>query len=249
MLNRSSSATGDAHQATTSQATGTQAATAPTATVEDYMAVLYVLERDNRPAHASILAEQIGVSLPTAGATIKRMVRDGWVSVEAHKVLRLTPQGRQKARAVTRRHFIIEGFLREALGVPWSRLHNEAHALEHAVSDETLVLMEEKLNHPKTCPHGNPMPGNESAVASWVRLVDLKTGQQGVVKRIHELAEDNPELMSFLEKHQLMPGTVIKVAEVLPFNHTMTVTIHDQPVVLGLTMAEWIYARPDTTER
>jgi DtxR family Mn-dependent transcriptional regulator len=221
----------------------------PTATVEDYLAVLYVLERDNRPAHASILAEQIGVSLPTAGATVKRMVRDGWLIVEAHKVLRLTLEGRKLARAITRRHFMVEGLLREVLGVPWSRLHSEAHALEHAISDETMLLMEEKLHHPKTCPHGNPMPGNEGAVAGWIRLVDLKPGQGSVIKRIHELAEDNADLMAFLEQHELMPGAAIKVEEVLPFNQTMTVMVGERSVVLGLTMAQWIYVRPAVTER
>ena len=220
-----------------------------TATVEDYLVVLYVWERDSRPAHASLLATQIGVSQPTAGATIKRMVRDGWVIVEEHKVLRLTAQGRQKARSVIRRHFIIERLLRDILGVPWSRLHQEAHALEHVISEETLMLMEEKLHHPGTCPHGNPMPGNEMAVAQWIRLIDMKAGQQGVIRRIHELAEDTPDLMSFLEQRALMPGATITILEVQTFNQTMTVIVNGAQVVLGLAMAQSIFAQTALMER
>ncbi|MCL5274073.1 MAG: metal-dependent transcriptional regulator [Chloroflexi bacterium] len=215
----------------------------PTATVEDYLALLFVLERDGQPAHASRMAELIGVALPTASATIKRMVRDGWVSVKDHEV-QLTADGRKKARSVTRRHFIIEALLRDLLGVPWSRLHSEAHALEHAISDETLARAQEKLHNPSTCPHGNPMPGEEKAVANWVRLGELAPGDSGVIKRIHEFAEDNGELMAFLESNGLMPGTRFTVRDVLPFNQTMLVDTGAASVALGLHTAQWIYAEP-----
>ncbi len=212
-----------------------------TATVEDYLALIFVLERDSVPAVASRMAEQIGVSLPTVSATLKRMVRDGWVSVKDHEV-QLTADGRKKARSVTRRHFIIEALLRDLLGVPWSRLHSEAHALEHAISDETLARAQEKLHNPSTCPHGNPMPGEEQAVAAWVSLRDMRPGDSGVIRRIHELAEDNGELMTFLEAHNLMPGARFTVRDVLPFNETMQVDTGGASVALGLRNAQWIYA-------
>lgn len=213
-----------------------------TATVEDYLALLHVFERDGRPAIAARLAEQVGVALPTATATIKRMARDGWVTVDDRKEVRLTPAGREMARSVLRRHFLLELLLRKVLGLPWSRIHEEAHAMEHAISDETLALLESKLKHPTTCPHGNPLPGEEHTVAQWIRLTDLPAGSAGVIRRIHEFAEDNAELMAFLEQNDLMPGTQFVVRDVMPFNQTMTLEVGGRPVVLGLKTAEWIYA-------
>lgn len=212
-----------------------------TATVEDYLALLHVFERDGRPAIATRLAEQVGVALPTATATIKRMARDGWVTVDNRKELHLTPAGRQIAQSVLRRHFLLELLLRKVLGLPWSRIHQEAHAMEHTVSDETLALLESKLKHPSTCPHGNPLPGEEQAVAHWVKLTSLTSGDAAAIRRIHEFAEDNPELMAFLEANDLVPGTKIVVREILPFNQTMTLDVAGQLVVLGLATAEWIY--------
>ncbi len=213
-----------------------------TPTVEDYLALLHVFERDGRPAIATRLAEQIGVALPTATATIKRMARDGWVMVDERKEVRLTPAGRDLARSVLRRHFLLELLLRKVLGLPWSRIHEEAHAMEHTISDETLKLLESKLKHPTTCPHGNPLPGEEQAVAEWIKLTDLAPGSAGIIRRIHEFAEDSADLMAFLEQNNLMPGTQFVVREVMPFNQTMTLEVEDRPVVLGLQTAEWIYA-------
>lgn len=215
----------------------------PTPTVEDYLALLFVFERDGHPAIASRLAEQMGVSLPTASATIRRMVRDGWADVDEGKgkEVRLTPAGRQQAGAVMQRHYLVETLLRDVLDVPWSRIHAEAHAMEHAVSDDTLARMQEKLGHPRTCPHGNPFPGSEAAVERWAPLVDLKPGEGGTISRIHELAEGNGELMAFLEQNGLMPGARFVVGEVMPFNQTLAVVVAGAPIVLGFTTAQWIY--------
>jgi DtxR family Mn-dependent transcriptional regulator len=214
----------------------------PTATVENYLALTYSFERDGQATIATRLAEQLGVSVPTASATVKRMMRDGWVSVDGKKLIHLTPSGRQKARMVMRRHFLIELLLREVLEVPWSRLHTEAHAIEHTISDDTLSRIQEKLNNPHTCPHGNPFPGDEKSVAHWVKLADLKPGENAVIKRIHELAEDSNELLVFLETNHLMPGAKIIVREVLPFNETIMIETEGRTIVLGLGVAQWVYA-------
>ncbi|MCL5995914.1 MAG: metal-dependent transcriptional regulator [Chloroflexi bacterium] len=215
--------------------------TSPTATVEDYLALLYVFERDGQPAIATRLAEQVGVSLPTATATVKRMVRDGWVSLDEKKGIHLTPDGDQIARSVMRRHYLVESLLRHVLGVPWSRIHEEAHAIEHTITDDTLERMQGKLKNPLTCPHGNPLPGEEQMVAHWVKLIEMKAGESGTLRRIHEIAENNHDLMAFLETNGLMPGAKITVREVMPFNQTLTLEVSGSPVVLGAATAEWLY--------
>ena len=217
-----------------------------TATVEDYLALLYVFERDDHTAIATRLAEQVGVSLPTATATIKRMTRDGWVHVDDHKEIHLTPAGRDLASSVLRRHFLIELLLCKVLDMPWSRIHDEAHAMEHTISNETLERLQDKLKHPATCPHGNPLPGEEQAVSHWVKLTDLDPGDTGTIRRIHEFAEDNGDLMTFLETNGLMPGTKVSVRDVMPFNQTMTLEVAGKPVVLGLATAQWIFADAGT---
>ena len=52
----------------------------PSATIEDYLGVIYTLNRDGERVIAARLAESLDVSAPTVTITLRRMQRDGWVS-------------------------------------------------------------------------------------------------------------------------------------------------------------------------
>ena len=53
--------------------------TRPTETVEDYLQLIYTMQREGAPMIAARIKERKGVSAPTAWATLKRMERDGLV--------------------------------------------------------------------------------------------------------------------------------------------------------------------------
>ena len=54
-----------------------------TPTIEDYLLVIYVMQRDGKDVIGARMAEWMGVSAPTVSTTVKRMVRDGWLIVDA----------------------------------------------------------------------------------------------------------------------------------------------------------------------
>ncbi|MCS7010561.1 MAG: metal-dependent transcriptional regulator, partial [Anaerolineales bacterium] len=151
----------------------------------------------------------------------------------------LTQTGWEAARVVMRRHMLMEWLMLETL--PWSKLHAEAHHLEHAISSLTENALLERLGHPQTCPHGNPLPGCEEAVASWIPLTRVPVGETVTLRRIHELGEENPELLAFLERNHLLPGASLRVREVLPFNQTITVEVGGQLVTLGNVVAKYLF--------
>ncbi len=207
-------------------------------TVEDYLSLIYVLERDHAPIVGAQLAELLGVSAPTVTNTLKRMARDGLILMD-EKGTRLTEAGWESARTVVRRHMLTEWMMVRRL--PWSKLHGEAHNLEHAISADTEAALLEELGHPQTCPHGNPLPGSEAAVATWIPLSDISAGQHVTIRRIHELAEHNTELMTFLERNGVVTGVQATVAEVLPFNQTIALRLKGHDVTLGYAAAKYIY--------
>jgi DtxR family Mn-dependent transcriptional regulator len=210
-------------------------------TVEDYLSLLYVLERDNEPVVGVQLADLLHVTPPTVTNTLKRMARDGLVLIDK-KGTRLTRTGRASAQTVMRRHMLTEWMMLHRL--PWSKLHQEAHNLEHAISAEAESALFDELGHPQTCPHGNPMPGFEQAVASWIPLTKIPPGAGVTIRRIHELAEHNVELMAFLETHGLMPGAKVTVTEALPFNQTITLDAQGRSVTLGFASARYVFVEP-----
>jgi DtxR family Mn-dependent transcriptional regulator len=99
----------------------------------------------------------------------------------------------------------------------------------------------EQLNNPHNCPHGNPLPGYEQQVAGWVPLTLVAVGKEGVIRRIHEMAEENTELLTYLESKNIVPGKQVSVCEVLPFNETICVEVDGQQVTLGNAAAKYIF--------
>lgn len=208
-------------------------------TIENYLGLLYVLDRDGEPAVGTRIAEQLGVSPPTVTNTLKRMVRDGLVEMDTSHLPHLTPSGCEAARSLMRRHMLAEWMLSHLLS--WSKTHEEAHRFEHAISPELEEALIRELKSPALCPHGNPLPGYEDVVADWVPLIKIKAGSKGIVRRIHELAEDTPHVLSFLEEKKVEPGAPMKILENLPFNQTVTVEVASKTFAVGYAMAQYIF--------
>jgi len=209
------------------------------ATIEDYLGVLYVLERDGEPIVGVRLADLLGVKPPTVTNTLKRMVRDGLVTLDIAHSPHLTEQGKEAARSLVRRHMLAEWLLNRMLS--WSKLHKEAHELEHAMSDEVAEALLEDLDSPEVCPHGNPLPGYEDFVSGWIPLTQAPTAQPLIVRRVHELAEDAPQVLSFLEEKGIEPSREVWVEDILDFNQTISLRVGKELVSLGFAVAQYIY--------
>jgi len=218
--------------------------TRPTPTIEDYLSLFLILQRDKEPIVGARLAELLGVSPPTVTNTLQRMVRDGLITQNDPKSAMLTEKGLQAARSVMRRHMLSEWMVARMVG--WSKSHDQAHDMEHVISAELETALLEDLNNPQTCPHGNPLPGFEKVVENWQPLTDFNQGDKIVVRRVHELAENIPGLLIFLEDKQILPGVHAELVEKLPFNQTVTLKLEaGQLVTLGFNVARYIFGEPE----
>jgi len=213
----------------------------PSPTIEDYLGVIYTLARDGERVIAARLVESLDVSPPTVMATLKRMMRDGWIDMDDEKEIFLTTTGNAMAMSVIRRHMLTEWMLARVLKLPLSDLHREAHQIEHTLSADVEQRLQSEMEDPRLCPHGNPLPGFEEEVSSWLALSEVDAETEVVLRRIHENLENDYEQLSFLDSEGLMPGTRIFIKEVLPFNETIRLQVKGKDVVLGLTLAEKIF--------
>ena len=213
----------------------------PTHTIEDYLMTMHVMERDHGEIVAARLAENMNVAPATVTMTLKRMERDRWITGKSRKEIQLTDTGREAAHSVIRRHMLTEWLLVKIFKMPLAETHDEAHNIEHAISPKLEERMREILEDPKLCPHGNPFPGQEALTKDWLPLTRLSPGQVFTIRRIHEFAEDNQELLSFLSEHKVEPGMEAQLIETLPFNQTLTVEINRKKVTLGYPAAEHVF--------
>ena len=214
----------------------------PSHTIEDYLMTMFVMERDSGEIVAARLAEMLNVSPATVAMTFKRMERDNWITGKGRKSIQLTETGREAAYSVVRRHMLTEWLLVKLLKVPIAQTHDEAHGIEHAISPQLEARLRDVLDDPKVCPHGNPFPGCEEYTSGWIPLTDLAVGQTVVIRRIHEFAEANHPLLVFLAANGITPGAVVEIAEILPFNQTLSIRLDGKSVTLGFSAARFIFA-------
>jgi DtxR family Mn-dependent transcriptional regulator len=218
----------------------------PTETIEDYLQLIYTMQREGAPIIAARIKERKGVSAPTAWATLKRMERDGLVSLGRGHRIELSDQGTELAESIIRRHMLAERLLTDILKLDWADVHDEAHKMEHAISPLIEKQILTLLDNPETCPHGNPIPGlaasNPPATQTLRRAAE---GETVLINNIAEHAEDDADLMHYLQRNLLTPGARLHIDEIAVSNATITVTHTDsgRQVVVGLPTAELILVR------
>jgi DtxR family Mn-dependent transcriptional regulator len=219
----------------------------PTSTVEDYLLLIYSMHREGEDVIAARLKERKGVSAPTAWATLRRMERDGLVELGKGHKIELSPSGLELAESIMRRHMLAERLLTDILKLDWADVHEEAHRMEHAISPLIERQILALLDNPTTCPHGNPIPGAAHVEDDSVQaLRQVAQGGTVVINNIAEHAEEDAELMHYLERSGLTPGARLHIDEVANANGTITVSLLNESgrqVVVGLTTADLVLVR------
>ena len=179
-----------------------------TSTIENYIKQIYMKQQElpNALLPVGKLAVAMGVVPGTATAMVKTLADAGLVDYEPRSGVRLTRGGEQLALHVLRRHRILESFLVKILGLDWSEVHEEAEALEHALSDKVLERMDGLLNHPQFDPHGDPIPTASGSVAK-PNVVPLNACAEGSFLRVARVSDQDAAFLQYIEQRGLVPGT------------------------------------------
>ena len=214
-------------------------------TVSRYLEAIYYIDAEGERVKAARLAEWLGVSQPTAGATLQRMVRDGLVQISGIKDVSLTARGRDTAAAVVRRHRVAERWLTDVLGLDWLAADEEAGRLEHALSDAVTDRLYKLIGEPRTCPHGNPIPGLQPPYdrTKLVTLSELKVGEWGRLSLLTEDVELVTDVLAYFEEKHLMPGASIEVTGIGP-DGTLTLQVDGTGASLGSNLADNLWVLP-----
>ncbi|WP_132993547.1 metal-dependent transcriptional regulator [Gordonia zhaorongruii] len=220
-------------------------------TTEMYLRTIYDLEEEGIVPLRARIAERLDQSGPTVSQTVARMERDGLVKVAGDRHLELTPNGRNLAVSVMRKHRLAERLLVDVIGMPWDEVHDEACRWEHVMSENVERRLLAVLDNPTTSPYGNPIPGlEELGITSTagdddkiIRLVDLPDGESAViVKRMSEHAQADGDLIADLRDAGVVPNARVS-ATVSPRAVIISTPGH-QGLTLSPEMAHAIFVVP-----
>jgi DtxR family Mn-dependent transcriptional regulator len=208
-----------------------------TEAVQDYAKAIYSLEaRGEEPVPTSAIAERLSVSAASASAMVKRLAEQGLVEHVPYRGVALTDAGREVALEVLRHHRLLELYLSVHLGVPWDRVHDEAEALEHVISEDLEQRIAAKLDNPTRDPHGDPIPGPDLSIDdSATRSLDsLEPGARG---RFVRVSDSRPEMLRYLRERGIALGDPFEVVDRQPFEGPLTVRFGASEHVLGGPLA------------
>jgi DtxR family transcriptional regulator, Mn-dependent transcriptional regulator len=214
-----------------------------TPAIEDYLRTIYALEEEVQPVIAARVAEEVGVTPSTMVTTLRRLEAEGYLKVVRRKEIHLTAAGKQVAERILRRHFLLERFLTDLLGLDWVKAHQEAHRLEHALSQEVEDRLAKLLGYPTTCPHGNPIPSQDAQrprKSIGTPLHNIAPGKEVELDHITEGGERDARLLGFLQEHRLVPGTKVRVLDVAPSMGVMSLKVGQDEFSLGIEAAKKI---------
>lgn len=181
---------------------------------QTYLLTLRSMAGAGEPVRAASLSRRLGVSAQAVSEMVGRLAADGLVAVRARHELELTESGRAQADSIFRRHSLLEWLLTTVVGLGWAESDEEAGRLQGAISPRVEARLAELLGNPPTCPHGNPIDAEAARTRpKGIPLSEAEAGAEVTILRITEEAEEDIDLLSYLEQQGLVPGAVARVIE------------------------------------
>jgi DtxR family Mn-dependent transcriptional regulator len=209
----------------------------PSEAIEDYTKAIYALgRRGDGTVATNALAERLGVTPASVSAMLKKLADRGLAEHVPYRGVALTADGERVALEVLRHHRLLELYLAEHLGVPWDRVHDEAEALEHVLSEYLEQRIAAKLGHPTHDPHGDPIPDAALRIDEGeTRALDaLVAGDRG---RFVRVSDSDPEMLRYLAARGVRIGAELEVVDRQPFDGPLTVRFGAARHTLGGRLA------------
>lgn len=209
----------------------------------EYAEAIWEIEEEGIPVIQARIADWLGVSRASVSEMVRRMADEGLLTSSDH--IELTESGRHLAAVIVRRHRLAERFLSDVLKLPWDKVHAEAEVWETTISDQVEEAMWAVLNDPKTCPHGNPIPGAGYKPPKMKPLSELEPGDALRLERISEELELDAEMMKFLDESGLRPDSAIEFVHREP-KGSLTIKVNGSQVGVGSFAADRLFVSART---
>lgn len=210
--------------------------------IEEYLESIWELTQDGRPARTTDIAKKMKVSPASVTEMMQRLDSQGYITYEKYKGATLTDSGKAIGESVKRKHRLLERFLVDVLGIDKEKSHDEACRLEHMLSDESERRISEMMNHPTTCPDGDPIPAMDRLCGDkgdrCSVLSDLSEGDEGVISH---LSCEDPTKVRRIIAMGFVPERRLAVEEKLPMGGPILVKVGDCRVALAKEYADLVH--------
>ncbi|MBX3042675.1 MAG: metal-dependent transcriptional regulator [Candidatus Kapabacteria bacterium] len=206
--------------------------------IENYLKAIYGLS-NNDYVSTNEIAEKLAASPSSVSKTLKKLSDSGYVYYTSHKGVKLTESGLAESMKILRRHRLLELFLHNVLGYDWDEIHDEACVLEHHISNKFEDAIDKYLGYPNRDPHGDPIPNKNGELSHYETkpVSELEVGNEGKIFRIKG---NDPELLKYLSKNNLLPDKIVRIIRKEPFEGSVVLENDGKNTVIGMEVAKSI---------
>ena len=113
-----------------------------TESLEDYLEMVLFLSEEG-PVRVTDIAYRLQVSKPSVLSALKSLEEQGLLEHRRYRTVLLTSKGKQRAAEIRSRHRFLTDFLINIVGVTSGTAERDACKMEHVLSPETLLKMQE----------------------------------------------------------------------------------------------------------
>jgi DtxR family Mn-dependent transcriptional regulator len=174
---------------------------------------------------------------------IPKAVKENYVEKKKDEV-RFTEKGKESAKNIIRRHRLAERVLSDLFDLGKEEVESDACKYEHLLNEATADSICILLGHPRTCPHGKPIPPGECCLRKVgeirplvVPLIHLKAGEEGEIAYI---GTQNVKKITKLSCLGIFPGNKIKLLQKKP---SFVLQIDETQIAVDERLASQIYVK------
>lgn len=122
-----------------------------TKTVEEYLEVIYTLQKKHGRVHTNDVASTIGIAPPSVTEMLKKLDNKNLVNYVPYHGVTLTADGEKMAKELMRKHKTLAEFL-EIIGVDRKDADIDACQIEHHVSPRTMKQLNKFVEFVRNAP-------------------------------------------------------------------------------------------------
>ena len=212
--------------------------------IEDYLKAIYEIADKETRATTNQLAEYLQVTPASVTGMIKKLaITDPpLVEYQKHQGVMLTEDGEKIALETIRHHRLLELFLHQILEYPWDEVDEEAHRLEHVISEKFEERIANALGDPEYDPHGDPIPNKSLTLPATAAtsLKELRPGQKAIIRRVRDT---DPNLLRHLSGLGVIPNAKVEIKDYSEFDGNIHILVEGKSeiTVLGPRITEQIF--------
>jgi DtxR family transcriptional regulator, Mn-dependent transcriptional regulator len=226
---------------------------------EEYLEAIYNLTQNGEPATTSAISRRLKVAPASATEMLRKLADEEFVNYSPYQGVTLTAKGLGIGERITRKHRLLERFLHDTLKIGNDKVHAEACAMEHSLSDEAERALCQTLKVPDQCPDDEKLipPCNldfsncqECKESEKESFESIRRRKENVIA-LSGLKENQEATIAFVRGENrvlrrlfhmgLTPGTKVTVSRIAPFKGPVEIAVRGCKLALGDQIARNIF--------